>query len=461
MSLNKIAWIVLALAVAGLALSGRMARTANPLASSDDSRSEVVFWHFWGGSDRDVVDDVVERFNRSQDQFRVRAIAMPGNNLQAKLFLSIAGGDPPDLVNQDDPVVGDWAARNIVMPLDSFATPAEVTRIRQHLFPAARKLGTWNERLFAVCNGLDVRALYYNRTALEADGLSPPQSIADLNRIARTVCPPAGTDQTVRTFGYLPDSRRLWAWGYVFGGSFYDRTTGQFSLTGPAIVEAARWMQQYAAWYGPDTINRFRTGDQSLPGKAFPLLPVTDDEMRGRYVVLMDGQWRTRDIRAFLERRGRQSIPAPQFGVCPLPPPPGGRTDAGWVNGNIFVVPRGAKNTAGALAFMKFWIGLDDPAGAARTCTAGGWIPVSETVVDHPQFQEYLDREPLFREFVRLAASPHQFPVPVVRGGSVLKRTVEQAAAEIMTHPEVDPRSILKLAETRLIRSGPGDAKSE
>ncbi len=74
-------------------------------------RAEVVFWHFWGGADKAVVDGIVDRFNSSQRSHFVRAVALPGNNLDLKLFLSITGGDPPDLVNQDDPILGDWAAR--------------------------------------------------------------------------------------------------------------------------------------------------------------------------------------------------------------------------------------------------------------------------------------------------------------------------------------------------------------
>ena len=77
----------------------------------DPQRREVVFWHFWGGEDRQVVERVVERFNASQANYRVRAIAMPGNNLDLKVFLAVTGGDPPDLINQDDPILGDWAAR--------------------------------------------------------------------------------------------------------------------------------------------------------------------------------------------------------------------------------------------------------------------------------------------------------------------------------------------------------------
>ena len=79
-------------------------------------REEVVFWHFWGGADRPIVEEIVERFNDSQDRYWVRAIAMPGSNLDLKFFLSVAGGDPPDLLNQDDPIVADWGHRGVLTP---------------------------------------------------------------------------------------------------------------------------------------------------------------------------------------------------------------------------------------------------------------------------------------------------------------------------------------------------------
>ena len=62
---------------------------AQKLPQIPADRSEVVFWHFWGGEDRDLVEDVVRQFNESQNEFYVRAVAMPGNNLQAKLFCQL------------------------------------------------------------------------------------------------------------------------------------------------------------------------------------------------------------------------------------------------------------------------------------------------------------------------------------------------------------------------------------
>ncbi|MEM7455604.1 MAG: extracellular solute-binding protein [Planctomycetota bacterium] len=417
-------------------------------------REEVVFWHFWGGEDGKIVDDVVTRFNESQDKYFVRAIAMPGNNLQAKLFLAVAGGDPPDLVNQDDPVLAEWAQRNIIEPADTFAPADEVESVRNFLFGSARRLSVYDDRLYGVCNGLDIRALYYNATVLKENGFQPPQTLEELDRISAAMSPVGAGNREAYT--YLPDSRRLWAWGYVFGGKFYDEQTGLVELNTPELRAALEWMQGYAVRYGADNVAAFRQGDQSLPGKAFRLLPSENTTVAGRYTFLMDGQWRCRDILEELAERhkaraGDSTVVIPEFGVCPLPyPSESPLENAGWVNGNFFIVPRGAKNQPGAWEFMKFWIGYTDADAAAKTCADGGWIPVSEAVVQSPRFQEFLGTNPLFEEFVSIAASENQFPVPVIPGASLFKRTVEAAAFEAMNSPDTPVEEILDRAEARI-----------
>ncbi len=409
------------------------------------ARREVVFWHFWGGADRAIVEDVVARFNRSQDEHFVRAIAMPGNNLDLKLFLAVSGGDPPDLINQDDPIMADWASRGALMPLDEVASPGEVQRLREWLVPAARQLGTYDDRMYALCNGLDIRALYYNKTVLDQFHLAPPTTLAELDQIAvaTTTFDDAGKPQR---FGYLPDPRRLWAWGTVFGGDFYDEATARVTADSEPIVRALDWMTSFRRRYGPASVAAFRQGDQSLPGKSFPLLA-------GRYTMVMDGQWRVRDIVAAQEEQRRRGEPVTEYGVCPLPAPAGGRQRAGWVNGNFFVVPRGARNQDGAWQFMKFWSGFDGfESEAAETCRAGGWIPVSAHVVRQPRFQSYLAAQPLFARFVELAESPDQIPTPVVPGAPFFQRTINEAASKAMYVEAAPPLLDVLQEATRAIQ---------
>lgn len=446
--LDRLAALVALAVVLGLTA---LAQWSPPAAVQDTlaERREVVFWHFWGGEDRRVVEQVVERFHASQSEYRVRAIAMPGNNLDLKVFLAVTGGDPPDLINQDDPILGDWASRGAILPLEDYVSQTEIAELDQWLYPAARRLGTYQGLSYALCNGLDIRALYYNQTLLEQSGESPPQTLAGLDALAERMTPPGRARR--ERYAFLPDPRRLWSWAPVFGGGFFAGDDGQIEINTERNRAALEWMISYRERYGGDNLSAFRTGDQSLPGKTFPLLT-------GRYVMVMDGQWRVRDIRASQRAQQRRGESVTQYGVCSLPPPEGGREDAGWVNGNFFLVPRGADCADGAWAFMKFWSGFGgNEAEAAETCVAGGWIPVSQQVVEEPEFQQYLAGEPLFAEFVRLAGSENQFPVPIVPGAALLRREIE-TAGELALYDEEpgDAAAILAQVEKTVSASAKG-----
>ncbi len=389
-----------------------------------NEREEVLFWHFWGGRDRPIVERIVDDFNSSQDKYVVRAIAMPGSNLDLKFFLSVAGGDPPDLLNHDDPVVADWAHRGVLTPLDEIANKADIAELEEWLYPAARELGTYEGRLYALCNGLDIRALYCNQTLLDEHGLSLPESTEDLDRIAETIAPADGTTNRKR-MGYLPDPRRIWAWAIVFGGGFADLDSkdpqAMVTAEHDKNVAALEWMASYSERYGPSELAAFRSGEQALTGSRFPLLADR------RYAVVMDGQWRVRDIAAAADED------SDQFAVVPLPPPPGGLENAGWVNGNFFVVPRQARQKQGAWEFMKFWTGFQaGEARAAEACAEGGWIPASKNVVEHDAYQQAIKKWPLLETFVELAESTNQKPVPSLPVASLYYQEVIDAAQSVM-----------------------------
>ncbi|MEL7335526.1 MAG: extracellular solute-binding protein, partial [Planctomycetota bacterium] len=319
------------------------------------------------------------------------------------------------------------------------------------------------------------RAIYYNRRLFEEQNLSTPQTLPQLDDAAQRLTLRDANGRLQRV-GFLPDSRRLWAWGAVFGSDFLqddqtraiatgamgtdDKTTSRparVTVDEPSTIAAARWMATYADRYGPRTIAAFRSGDQSLPGKSFPLLA-------NRYAMILDGQWRVRDI--------ANAENPDEYGVMPLPPPPGGRRRAGWLNGNYFIIPRGAAAADGSIAFIKYWIGytgelseatedVEEPdelsprvAAAADTAVRGGWIPVLPAVANHAVYQRYLDQQPLMRQFIDLAASESQIPYPNQPGTAKLRREIELTGARIMMR-EVDPETALQQLSEVIHPNGP------
>lgn len=443
--LNRGRWLLLTLL---LGAAGWWLLPQRFSADGDDAREEIVLWHFWGGADLDVVRDVVARFNAAQPKYRVREIAIPGNNLRAKLFLSAKGGAPPDLVNIDDPVAADWTELGVLQTVDAIVGEQQAASIAAALLPAARELSSSSGRLVGICNGLDVRALYYNQSFLEEQGWSPPRTLEELDQLAEQVRG-LGLDQP--RFAFLPSPRRILFFAYLFGATVWDEQHAQPLLAAPEVIAAGEWLQSYSRRFGEDDVAAYRQTDQSLPGKSFPLLPQTSAGMVGRYVFSLDGQWRVRDLRAFRKQRAAEGLPQPEFGVIPFPPPhaampqPAAQS-AGWVNGNVFVFPRGARNSAGAVEFAKFWIGLTNPAEGSRTALAGGWLPVTPAVVAEPEFAAELERDPLFRQFVTLAGSAAMRPTPSVRGAGYLVRVLEATAERVAGNTRLSAAEALQAA---------------
>lgn len=442
-------WLIaLSLLVAGLWLL-RGEKTGE---AGDDGRTEVVLWHFWGGPDLEVVRDVVSRFNAAQQQYRVREIAMPGNNLRAKLFLSAAGGAPPDLINIDDPVIADWYELGLLHSVDEIIGTAEAAAVSAELLPAARQLSSYRGKLVGICNGLDVRALYYNQTFLQQQGWAVPRSLAELDQLGRRVRE-LGLAQP--QFAFLPTPRRALFFTNLFGGSVWDAEAESSRLDSPAAVAALDWLQSYSREYGADRVAAYRQSDQSLPGKSFPLLPQSDEAQVGRYVFSLDGQWRIRDLRMFRERRAALGLRQPEFGVVPFPEfvesgQAAAEAPRGWVNGNVFVFPKRGQASAGAVAFAKFWCGLVDPDEAAETCLQGGWLPVSPRVIASQQIQTALQTDPLYQQFVGLAGSPALQPTPVVRGAGYLTRLLESTAERVASDVRLSPERELEAANQQM-----------
>lgn len=417
-----------------------------------ESTKEVLFWHFWGGDEARIVDKIVDGFNASQAVYRVRAVAMPGNNLDLKLFLAVAGGSPPDLVNQDDPILGDWGSRDAIVPLGEIMTADEYSSLEAWLYPAARTLGSYNGKLYGLCNGLDVRAIFVNQTWLDQKNLAAPTTIEELDALCEKLWS-QDSHISLRGIPFLPNPRNLWAWGIVFGGKFSDESTNLPTLTDPGIERALTWMAGYGQKYGAIAA-ALRARDQSLSGKVFPLLA-------GHYALVEDGQWRCRDVARYVADQKARGVSPLRIEVIRYPYPEAGRKNpelgrpaAGWINGNFFIVPRKCRCPDGAWAFMKYWSGFGGYEHiAAAHLAEGGWIPPSPQVALQPEYQTFLNRQPLFRKFVELASSPNQTPRPNLRGTVTLDREVRAVAEEACMRggPESVPE-ILKRGQSRLMR---------
>jgi ABC-type glycerol-3-phosphate transport system substrate-binding protein len=109
------------------------------------------------------------------------------------------------------------------------------------------------------------------------------------------------------------------------------------------------------------------------------------------------GQWKVIDI----DKYAREGF---DYGVVPLPYPPGGRKKAHMQNCSGYgLIPKGTPHPKEALKFLFYWNGYPSTPeiirDRAKIMVAGGWMPLAETVWEHPIVIDYLKKFPAFKAF--------------------------------------------------------------
>jgi multiple sugar transport system substrate-binding protein len=354
----------------------------------------------WSGEWLPVIDNVADEFNRSQDTYEVIPLQIPWGDSDAKLLLSVAGGNPPDVMVQWTQAISAWSQAGVLQPLDTLMTASERRHFLQDCYPAVRNNGWYRGHLYGLTAGFDVYACYWRPSEFRAAGLDPdhfPQTLEALVAAGRKLDRYDGVGNLTR-LGFMPSSFTQYA--PAFGGGLYDSGSGQVLLDTPQNLRALSYLVSTNEQVGLDRVLRFNAGLKSTDGSNWPFIG-------GQVAIALDGEWRIQQLSQF--------APALDYRVSPLPPPAvGGKKLASWSTADFLTIPVGAREKEGAWAFIKFWSGLDHPERAAKFQAAFGWLPTSPQMAGSPDYQAYLRKFPQYRTFVSLAASNNIATVPPV-----------------------------------------------
>lgn len=390
--------LLLGAALALLLVKGRSPGAAAAPAPRAD-RIQVRFWHMWTAEWKTVVDRIVTRFNASQSQYEVVALSVPPAGAESKLLLAAIGGDPPDVMAEWQNVIPTWAKSGLLLPLDQLMSEADRATFERDAYPVVKRLGTYRGGLYGLAIGVNTWACYYRIDHLRELGLEPkdlPDTLEGLAALGERLNRFDAQGNLTR-LGFLPQWYPMYA--PLFGGGFYDEARQELTLNTPQNLRALEYLVQQRQKLGNDRVTRFDSAQNAGFGLEWPFVT-------GSVSITLDGQWRVEQLAKF--------APKLEYGVVPVPPPAGGKELGGFANGNFMIVPRGAKQAAGAWAFIRFWSGLAAPSAAAELYTWGGWLPALRGVTQAEAFQQYLQRYPQFGAFVELLPSQNQQTLPPV-----------------------------------------------
>lgn len=407
---TAVAWGSAILAVAGLLIVFALPA---PSPRAHPQRIPVRFWHMWTAEWKDVVERIVDRFNESQDVYEVIPLSVPGTAADSKFLLSVAGGDPPDVMAQWNSVIPKWAENRLLVPLNELMTPDEWARFQEEAYPAVKRIGMYRGNLYGVTTGLNIWACYIRLDHLAEENLDVKDFPDTLEGLAEWGERLHRFDERLGLvrLGFLP--QWLIYFGPGFGGGFYDWDRGELLINTPENLRALEYLVQERRKLGFDNVIRFYSGlSTGIANVEWPFIG-------GALSITVDGQWRVEQLAKF--------APDLEYDTRPIPPPRGGKEHYGWVNGNFMIIPVGAKQPEGAWEFIKFWSGIDNPERAAEFYTWGGWLPLSKAIADAPVYRQYVADHPQFQTFLDVLPSENVHPLPPVPYQVYLRDRIDRA----------------------------------
>ena len=352
-----------------------------------------------------------------------------------RFLISVAGGEPPDVIYFDRFAVGGWAARGAFEPLDGYiqrdrAAGRPDVPVSQDFYPACWKEAMYDGRVYAIPNDTDDRVLFYNKDLLVRAGLvdekgkaRPPRDWDELKAYAVRLTERDERGR-LKVLGFAPlfGNGGFYTFAWMNGGEFMSPDGRRCTLNDPKAVEALQWMVDvYGAMGGYDAVNGFQAGFQG--GQLDPFL-------QGKVAMKID-LYGALGVMATFGRNMNFGVAAPPVSKREIAR---GRTSVTWGGGWSYAIPSTARRKDAAWELIKFFTSERAHGIMAESnrgvCEAQGqlYIPgfVAKIQVNEAILQKYIYSNPQvpsnFKDSVRTSADllPEARYRPVTPVGQLL-----------------------------------------
>lgn len=172
---------VLVAALVALAVSSVFA----PLASAQE-KVQVTLWHAMNGPHQEMITELVEEFNASQDTVEVIEQNQGDySTLQQSVMASAASGDLPTMTQLTSSNTPDYKDQGLLLALDGLMTEENgwTPELKDGIFPGFIDGVTYDGEIFAMPFSKSVRLMYVNEDLLAEVGAEVPttwQEVLDL-----------------------------------------------------------------------------------------------------------------------------------------------------------------------------------------------------------------------------------------------------------------------------------------
>ncbi len=337
-----------------------------------DGPVKIVFWHSMGSATGELIQEIVDEFNASQDEVEVECIYQGDYNTAGTKLQAAASGNAenlPHVVQIEITRVGMYAAADMLLDLKPYADADDSFDVND-LYAGVMDFSWYDGKLVSLPNGRSVPVMYYNADMLKSVGYDKAPSTWEEFVDAATKT----TKDGVVGYGCpVGDSWYYLALMLTAGGQIYNEAGNNIGFyengSGAKALQLWKDMQDAGILYLPE-------GEDYASNSA-----LRNAFMAGSCAITMQSS---------AQYRGLADNSDFEVGVAYIP------KDSTYaaIPGGSNIVAFDGKSEAENEATWKFMSYLCSADVAGKYAAGTGYLPTSEAALNSSIYQEKLAQYP-------------------------------------------------------------------
>lgn len=380
-------------------------------SSQKSEKTKVVIWHTSAQQQEEALNDIVSRFNASQDKVEVIAESQPSSDFLNNVYTAVANGVGPDIIFNYASTASDYVKENKVVNLSEYFDLDELSKlVSKAVYDECTSFGDGN--LYCLPLHSSGPVLFYDKALYAELGLSVPNTWDELQKNSQIIY------EKKEIAGFGADSLTdLMQCLILQNGSGYIDVENKKIVFNNEITAGA------LEWYGSNVRAGYFTNEKD-----------------GKYFY---NNFNAGLLGSFIGSCGcEEYIVDKDFGVAPIPQAGVEEWSPTW-NRALIVFKSNKDREAGAVEFIKFFTNAEN---SAQWCMASGNISPYSYVAEIAEYQEFLSKNKALAVVDQSKA--HSTMLPTIVGSSTVRNELERMTV-LAIGEDSNVTEILKEVEQR------------
>ena len=359
--------------LAGVMLAG-CSGGSTVASTQDGGKTTVEFWYAGGKTAVGVIQDIVDKYNASQDVYEVKTVTQADySETYQKVQAAIAGNAAPDLVLLDPSAARVLSEKSILTDLNPYTLKDETFNADDLITAFYEQGADENGKQFALPAYGTTQVLYYNVQAFKDAGVDPSsiETWQDLGEAAAKIKATGKYE-----YGWEP----MWGPDNLIDAAFSNGAS-VFSADGTKVtINSKEWVdvfEQFRKWIHEDETMAIHSGGQ---GWEYWYATIDDviQNKAGGYTGSSGDQ-------ADLDFNIVQAMEQPAWSSSTTSSPTATALTMG-----VFENSSEAEKQ-GAYEFLRYFMSVESQVAWNTTV---GYVAVNKQILDDPTYQEFLESHP-------------------------------------------------------------------